>query len=1703
MKNLYKKLCLAINVWLLVFANQSHAQDGITTSFAFGGGATTIDEMRYATDGDLYFVARMGGKNTFAGVNYDAGGYNQYPLQQWLFGKVSTNGQQSMLKVFDRNASNTNLYNSLGGNQVIDKDGNLISVMTSTFPDNNYGDGHVETAFGARIAKTNKNGVVQWVKPINTGVSINYGEAGTTLPNVNGLQVMDDGSVYLIISANYKITDSGSPYVDKYPTRIIKFNANGDEVWHHEIFADRNALGFLVSAPKQFVDNNGNLVVTVTIPSSHPANFISGGTTLTATNPYGGNYWCLIGLDNTGNRKWFHSAGLGANFRAVDPNNGTVYVAYNYSGANNTPPAIAPYNTLPNINPAYPLVNSYMWRGMLKLDITTGNITNAIANLPATGNNNFLTEAEKLHVRADGSLVFYEHKENFSAIGDYLVPDNYNAIIFTDANYGNVKVSQALMPKVEMIAENNTNFAIAGGFNKAFTLNSGTVTPFVVDTDFDTRFPLFAAAKTDTYIAQGEIGQIAAPKITKWTGATSTEWNDATNWSNGIADIVTIAEFDANVANQPTVSATTTVAKIIINNGVTATLPASNLTIKNKLVINGTLKIPVSGYTTFSGYNSPTIDGNGTLDFDGTTGPATSSYFGTFSQQLNIKTNVPLNISGTFKTLEFAAENTKITGTIALNNTDANAIIGASTTSYIVGKLTQNIASGTVYNFPVGRANYYLPVSINTNNITGTTALTVEPKTTTITKPDVNLGGTTIDRVTNNGVWTITPDVQPTSGTYSITLNKNNATNGDAYADKYVVLKTTPNSSLYSFEGSLGSRSQTGGTVSGQNLQNSAISVTQNDLETFNDYIIAVTSAAITPPLTISNSTWTGTANTEWNNAANWSNGIPSSTVNATIPAGAANYPLSYNATKSYLKSLTINAGVNVNLSDRLIVSGTVTNNGIITVNTTPNANSALPVRAALNGSGKVVFEKPKTFSDSQAYTGNIDCDLEINIGNANTMNINGTIGGNVKVISGIPGNSNVGNMRLLIQPNASTTLQVSDPINHISAVIRKTITENGTFDFPIGNYLSSSYSGGRKYGAITITNHNIAPTTQYEVWFNNDNSTFKARRYGDEFIRSSINSGYWTIQPDVVATTGTIDLVLKTSNYTNGRADVNDYVLVRENNTASAAWSLVQNAIITENAGTITVTANGLAPISTTGETRFYIGLKATTTTWTGTANNGDWNTAANWSNGVPTANEKAIFNNSATNFPTSNIPTLATAAAAVEVQNGTTITLPTSLKLPIINNGTIEVQGTETFYGFGSGSSFIAPTGSGTLKFTANSPNVIDGRYISYTIPNSIEINNITGVSQVGNLSIGGNLNLTNGIFTVPNWQTLYITNPTAAVTGNANAYINGTLNRTVNASGSYVFPVGSATAYAPATLQLNNIVGPTTIPVKYSSDAIQGQPNLTIGANTVNSLLAGGSWEITPSLSLTGGSYDVSLSAPLGSSTAGSFVVLKRPYNYDGVQWENQGTNQASTVNDGVVTASVTGLTAFSQFGIGELPAGTLPVKLVKFTAKAESNSVLINWETAQEVNNKGFELERSADGKIFLPLGDVASKGNSNTLTVYTLHDKNPLNGTSYYRLKQIDLDGKITELGIRQATLNLTPYTLHLYPNPVSSILNFSGLNDKNGTVNWYNINGQKIGESIIENDKTAMPAHLSNGLYFIKISLSNGTVISNKVNVYR
>ncbi len=98
-----------------------------------------------------------------------------------------------------------------------------------------------------------------------------------------------------------------------------------------------------------------------------------------------------------------------------------------------------------------------------------------------------------------------------------------------------------------------------------------------------------------------------------------------------------------------------------------------------------------------------------------------------------------------------------------------------------------------------------------------------------------------------------------------------------------------------------------------------------------------------------------------------------------------------------------------------------------------------------------------------------------------------------------------------------------------------------------------------------------------------------------------------------------------------------------------------------------------------------------------------------------------------------------------------------------------------------------------------------------------------------------------------------------------------------------------------------------------------------------------------------------------------------------------------------------------------GADEHPEAPLPIQLASFTATARSNSIMLNWRTLSEINNYGFEVQRSADhasGFTSLPNSFVAGNGTTNQPHDYSFTDNSVQAGSWYYRLKQIDLDGTI-------------------------------------------------------------------------------------------
>lgn len=148
-------------------------------------------------------------------------------------------------------------------------------------------------------------------------------------------------------------------------------------------------------------------------------------------------------------------------------------------------------------------------------------------------------------------------------------------------------------------------------------------------------------------------------------------------------------------------------------------------------------------------------------------------------------------------------------------------------------------------------------------------------------------------------------------------------------------------------------------------------------------------------------------------------------------------------------------------------------------------------------------------------------------------------------------------------------------------------------------------------------------------------------------------------------------------------------------------------------------------------------------------------------------------------------------------------------------------------------------------------------------------------------------------------------------------------------------------------------------------------------------------------------------------------------------------------------------------------GYRPVGTLPVTLLYFTArKSAKNASLLDWKTSQEINSARFDVERSGDAITFLKIGTVQAAGNSAVPISYLFTDNNPAKGMNYYRLKQVDADGRFIYTPARLVTFDdLNAATVKYYPNPTNGILTIE-LSSANGNearvINITNATGAVV-----------------------------------------
>jgi hypothetical protein len=177
--------------------------------------------------------------------------------------------------------------------------------------------------------------------------------------------------------------------------------------------------------------------------------------------------------------------------------------------------------------------------------------------------------------------------------------------------------------------------------------------------------------------------------------------------------------------------------------------------------------------------------------------------------------------------------------------------------------------------------------------------------------------------------------------------------------------------------------------------------------------------------------------------------------------------------------------------------------------------------------------------------------------------------------------------------------------------------------------------------------------------------------------------------------------------------------------------------------------------------------------------------------------------------------------------------------------------------------------------------------------------------------------------------------------------------------------------------------------------------------------------------------------------------------------------------------------------------------LPVTIIDFKGEVSGAINKLSWSTSTETNNKGFYVERSADGRTFSSLSFITTKagnGNSSTVLNYSLNDEKPLVGTGYYRLMQVDKDGKSSYSNVVKLSRKLSELVLSsVYPNPATKELNLriASPTAEKVTLVITDLTGKvvmKRSTSVVSGDNVEQlgVAELSAGTYFVKAVCANG-----------
>lgn len=431
-----------------------------------------------------------------------------------------------------------------------------------------------------------------------------------------------------------------------------------------------------------------------------------------------------------------------------------------------------------------------------------------------------------------------------------------------------------------------------------------------------------------------------------------------------------------------------------------------------------------------------------------------------------------------------------------------------------------------------------------------------------------------------------------------------------------------------------------------------------------------------------------------------------------------------------------------------------------------------------------------------------------------------------------------------------------------------------------------------------------------------------------------------------------------------------------------------------------------------------------------------------------------------------------------------------------------------------------FCESSTTGTVTIDGNGTQTISGSSSRIPIIRNLVMNTTSSGSLTLNvpLNISSTLLMTSGniISTSTNSITLTSENVTSNI-GSASSYIDGPCyyNITSTALNTLTFPVGKGTKWRPVILGERNSVATS---ITYKAEVINTSARslgYTMPA-TVDTVSDFNYWDVDRTLTSTGaalptqsltGTQSITLYYLNGDEVkdVANLRIVKNTSAAPTAWIDIGGTGSAAPAGFITSTSAPSVFNTYSRFTLGDAIGGgnPLPIELISFSATKNNKVVDVKWETATEINNDYYLVEKSKNGADFEPLGQVKGAGNSVSKINYSIVDEKPFDGVSYYRLKQVDFNETFSYSKIVFVDFSsVKDFSFEVYPNPNNgnnfSIV-FEGLNNEEVLVVVYDVTGKKsFSKELITNENETSVFvidsnnTLASGVYIITATSNQG-----------